>query len=104
MSYQDNNKPYVRDTRASDGWGSSMALIVGGLVVAVAFIVWLVFGSTAPITTTSPATDPASDSTTVTVEPSAPADSTTNVTIDPEPEATAPAAPADEPVAPAVEE
>lgn len=105
MSYQDNNKPYVQEpVRTSQGSGSSMALIVGGLVVAVAFILWLVFGGTAPVTTTGTTTVPANDTTNVTVEPAAPADSTTNVTVDPEadaPAATAPTAPADDPAAPA---
>lgn len=99
MSYQDNNKPYVRETRTTDGSGSSMALIIGGLIVAVAFILWLIFGGGAPVSTTGDGTGPAADSTTVTVEPAAPADSSTNVTIDPAPEATAPAETA--PVAPA---
>lgn len=110
MSYQDNNKPYVREpVRTTEGSGSSMALIVGGLVVAVAFILWLVFGGTGPVDTTSPTAVPATDNTTVTVEPAAPADSTTNVTIDPAPEAAAPAddpaaAPADDPAAAPAEE
>lgn len=104
MSYQDNNKTYVRETRTTEGSGSSMALIVGGLVVAVAFIVWLVFGSSPPVSTTGPESVPASDTTNVTVDPAEPADTTTNVTIDPAPEATAPdatapAAPAEDPAA-----
>lgn len=108
MADQDNYKTYVRETRTTESSGGSMALIVGGLVVAVGFILWLVFGTPAPVATT----DPVSDTTNVTIEPgNAPADTTTNVTIDPAPDAAAdpvivpaePAAPADgaaEPVAP----
>ena len=88
------DKTYVRETRTTERTGGGMALLVGGLVVAVAFILWLVFGGTEPAATTIPA----SDTTNVTVEPSAePANTTTNVTIDPAPEAAAPVetAPAD---------
>ena len=106
MADQDNYKTYVRETRTTESSGGSMALIVGGLVVAVGFILWLVFGSPAPVATT----DPVSDTTNVTIEPSdAPADTTTNVTIDPAPEAADPVAPVEpapaddaaEPAAPA---
>lgn len=87
----DNDKTYVRETRTTESSGASMALIVGGLVVAVGFILWLVFGGTDGAVVTN---DPAADTTNVTVEPTAPAaDSTTNVTIDA-------AEPAAEPVAP----
>ena len=97
MSYQDNNKTYVRETRTTEPGGGGIALIVGGLVVAVGFILWLVFGGSGPGTSVVPA----SDTTNVTIEPpAAPADTTTNVTIDPAPEAADPAAPA-EPVEPA---
>ena len=95
MADQYNDKTHIRETRTTETSGSSMALIVGGLVVAVAFILWLVFGGDGPSTVT---TVPAAD-TNVTVEPSAPADSTTNVTIDPAPEAADAVEPAD-PVAP----
>ena len=90
MADQDNYKTYVRETRTTEGSGGSMALIVGGLVVAVGFILWLVFGSSGPVATTTPA----SDTTNVTIAPSdTPADTTTNVTIDPAPDAAAPVAP-----------
>ena len=91
MAYEDNNKTYVRETtRTTDGSGSGIALIVGGLVVAVGFILWLFIGGPGPVATTQPA----SDTTNVTVEaPAAPADTTTNVTIEPTPEASQPAAP-----------
>ena len=94
MSYQDNNKPYVRETRTTDRSGGSMALIVGGLVVAVGFILWLVFAGPMPVATT---TDPAApaEPTNVTVEPAAPAEPT-DVIID----GAEPAAPAED-VAPA---
>ena len=93
MADQDNYKTNVREIRTTESSGSSMALIVGGLVVAVAFVIWLVFGGTGPVATTSPT----SDTTNVTVEaPAAPADTTTNVTIDPAPEAADPVAPADD--------
>ena len=107
MADQDTTKTYVRDTRTTATTSTSLPLIVGGLVVAVFFILWLVFGGDGPVVSTTPA----ADTTNVTVEtPAAPADTTTNVTIDPAPEAAAPdatapdaAAPADgaEPVAPA---
>ena len=89
MADQDQYKTYVRETRTTESSGSSMALIVGGLVVAVGFILWLVFGGPAPVGTT----DPVSDTTNVTIEPAAPAEPTTNVTIDPAPEAVDPVAP-----------
>jgi hypothetical protein len=91
MAYDDKTKTNVRETvRTTESSGSNMALIVGGLVVAVGFILWLVFGNSDPVATT----DPAANTTNVTIEPSAaPADTTT---VDPapdavEPEATAPA-------------
>ena len=87
----DNDKTYVRETRTTETSGASMALIVGGLVVAVGFILWLVFGGTDGAVVTN---GPAADTTNVTVGPTPPvADSTTNVTIDA-------AEPAAEPVAP----
>jgi hypothetical protein len=94
MADNEHTKTYVRDreTRTTEGSGASMALIVGGLVVAVGFILWLVFGGSDGAVVTNP---PA-DTTNVTVEPTAPADSTTNVTIDAdEPAAAEPVAPAD---------
>lgn len=99
MANQDNyrndtDRTYVRETRTTEGSGGGMALLVGGLVVAVGFILWLVFGGPGPVATT---TEPASETTNVTIEPpAAPADTTTNVTIDPAPDATAPEAPADD--------
>ena len=94
MADNDTTKTYVRDTRTTEtGSGASMALIVGGLVVAVGFILWLVFGNTdgAVVDNT-----PAADTTNVTVEPAAePADTTTNVTIDADEPAAEPVAPAD---------
>lgn len=98
MADQGNTKTYVRETRTTESSGNSMALIVGGLVVAVGFILWMVFGGGA-------ATNPGSDTTNVTIEPSGtPTETTTNVTIDPAPEATEPTAPAEpaaDPAAPA---
>jgi hypothetical protein len=88
----DNDKTYVRETRTTETSGASMALIVGGLVVAVGFILWLVFGGTDGAVVTN---DPAADTTNVTVEPTAPADSTTNVTIDAGEPAAEPVAPVD---------
>lgn len=99
MADQYNDKTYVRETRTEPATGGSMALIVGGLVVAVGFILWLVFGGT-PVTTTT--TDPASETTNVTIEPPA-VEPTTNVTVDgaePAPADTG-AAPADTGTAPA---
>lgn len=90
MADQDNYKTYVRETRSTEASGSGMALIVGGLVVAVGFILWLVFGGPGPVATT----DPVSDTTNVTIAPSeTPSDTTTNVTIDPTPDATEPVVP-----------
>ena len=48
------DKTYVRETRTTERTGGGMALLVGGLVVAVAFILWLVFGGTEPAATTIP--------------------------------------------------
>ena len=90
MADQENYKTYVRESRTTEGTGASMALIVGGLVVAVGFILWLVFGGPGPVTTSAPA---ASD-TNVTIEPpAAPVDNSTNLTIESAP-ATDDAAPA----------
>lgn len=77
MADQDNYKTLVRETRTTETSGSSMALIVGGLVVAVGFILWLVFAGPMPVATT---TEPASDTTNVTIDPPA-VEPTTNVTI-----------------------
>lgn len=94
MADQDNYKTYVRETRTTESSGASMALIVGGLVVAVGFILWLVFGGPGPVATT-----PADNDTNVTIEPpAAPVDNSTNLTIEPAPDA---AAPADDGAAPA---
>lgn len=93
MADNENYKTYVRETRTTESSGASMALIVGGLVVAVGFILWLVFGGDGPSVVS---TEPAADTTNVTVEPAAePADTTTNVTIDAEEPAAEPVAPAE---------
>jgi hypothetical protein len=93
---QDAYKANIREVRTTESSGGGLALLVGGLVVAVAFILWLVFGGTGPVATTVPASE-----TNVTVEtPAAPADTTTNVTIDPAPEAPAPVETAPETAAP----
>ena len=102
MAEPDNTKTFVRETRTTQPSGSGMALIIGGLVVAVGFILWLVLGGNVPLSTT----EPASSTTNVTIEPpAAPADATTSPAIDPAPDVVAPeaAAPADgvEPAAPA---
>ncbi len=94
MSDQDKSNTFIRETRTTAPGGSSMALIVGGLVVAVGFILWLVFGGPAPVATT----EPASETTNVTITPSAPsADESTDTGTAPAPDVTepAPAAPAD---------
>ena len=44
MADQDNYKTHARETRTTATTNSSLPLIVGGLVVAVFFILWLVFG------------------------------------------------------------
>jgi hypothetical protein len=91
MAYEDNKKTYVRETTTTQPSGAGMALLVGGLVVAVGFILWLILGNAGPVASTAPSTD----TTNVTVEaPAAPAETTTNVTVEPAPEA-AEAAPAD---------
>ena len=78
-----NDKTYVRETRTTNtGNSGSMALIVGGLVVAVAFILWLVLG--------------ASDRPVVATDPVAPADGATNVTIDADEPAADPVAPVED--------
>ncbi|WP_374641364.1 hypothetical protein [Tabrizicola sp.] len=98
----ENYKTYVRETR-TEGSGASMALIVGGLVVAVGFILWLVFGGPDAAVDTAPA--PAGSDTNVTIEPpAAPVDNSTDVTVEPAapaPEAAAPEAPAPDATAPA---
>ena len=84
MADQDTSKTYDRETRTIEASGNSMALIVGGLVVAVGFILWLIFGGPGPV----------SDTTNVTIAPSeTPSDTTTNVTIDPTPDSAEPVAP-----------
>lgn len=92
MADQYNDKTYVRETRTTEPSGSNMALIVGGLVVAVGFILWLFFAG--PMPDSTPVV-PTSDTTNVTVEPPA-VEPTTNVTID-----AADPAPAEDGVAPA---
>ncbi len=92
MSDHDTQNTYIRETRTTEPSGGGMALIVGGLVVAVGFILWLVFGGPGPVATT----DPVSDTTSVTIAPSeTPSDTTTNITIDPAPDAVEPVAPAE---------
>lgn len=90
MADQDHYKTYVRDTHVTESNGTGTALIIGGLVVAVGFILWLVFGGPGPV-----ATSPSVDSTTVTIEPAAPADTMVDPAVPPAPDAVAPAAPAD---------
>ena len=92
---QETFKPQVRETRTTQTTGGGMALLVGGLVVAVGFILWFVFGAVMPSSTTP--VD--SDTNNVTIQPpaAAPADS--------QPDAIAPATEAEpvEPVAPATD-
>ena len=97
MSDQDNSKTYVRETRTTESSGSGMALIIGGLVVAVGFILWLIFGGSGPVV----ATDPVSDTTNVTIDPAPDAAADPVVPVEPAPadDAAEPAAPA-EPTAP----
>lgn len=90
MADNDTTKTYVRDTRTTETSGASMALIVGGLVVAVGFILWLVFGNGDGSVVDN---TPGADTTNVTVEPTQPADSTTNVTIDADEPAAEPVTP-----------
>lgn len=95
MADQDQYKTYVRETRTTESSGTGLALIIGGLVVAVGFVLWLVLSGPGPVATT----EPTSDTTNVTIEPpAAPANTSTDVTIE-----AAPAAPAEsaEPAAPA---
>jgi hypothetical protein len=69
MSDQDNYKTYVRATRTTESNGVGMAIIVGGLVVAVGFVLWFLFGAFVPSSTA-----PADGDTNVTIEnPAAPA-------------------------------
>ena len=124
MADQDNTKTYVRETRTTESSGSSMALIVGGLVVAVALLLWFVFGDsnmgakntgdTNNVTVETPATpapapaDPVQPAPADPVAP-APADPVTPAPADPvapapaDPVVPAPAdpAPATPPAAPA---
>ncbi len=98
MADDPTRSTYVRETEKSSGTG--IYFIVGGLVVAVAVILWLVFGGTSRTATT-----PVSGSTTnVTIDAPAasPAPAADPVAPAPAPAETAPAAPAPaEPVAPA---
>ncbi len=87
MPDEPNRSTYVRETEKTSGGG--IALIVGGLVVAVAFIAWLLFDGSMPTAGTAPAAG----------------DTNTNVTVEvpaAEPAPPAEAAPA-EPVAPAAD-
>jgi hypothetical protein len=81
MSDPNTNRTYVRETRTTENNGVGMALIVGGLVVAVGFVLWFLFGAFVPTSTT-------------------PADGDTNVTIEAPAEAPADPAPVD-PIQPA---
>ena len=88
MAYEDKTKTIVRETSPKTESSSSMPLIVGGLVVAVGFILWFAFGNPGTVATI----EPASNTTNVTIEPpAAPADATTGTAVDPAPEAAAPA-------------
>lgn len=102
MAEQDNSKIYVRETRTTDSTGTGMALLVGGLVVAVGFVLWLVLGGPGPVGTSEPAPG---NTTNVTIEPpAAPAETATGTAVDPAPDAAdGAAAPADgaAPAAPA---
>jgi hypothetical protein len=94
MADHDNYNTYVRETRTSETSGAGIALIVGGLVVAVGFVLWLVFGGPGPVATPVE-TVPAGDTTNVTIEPpAAPVDNSTNLTIEPEADPVAPVDPA----------
>ena len=85
---QDGFKPYVRETQTAPSNNGTMALLVGGLVVAVGFILWFIFGAVMPAGTAPVGGD------------------TTNLTIQPPaaaPDAIAPAAPQPDAAAPATE-
>ena len=91
MADQDHYKTYVRETRTTDTGGGSMAVIVGGLVVAVGFVLWFLFGALGP----SDPTPVQGDTTNVTIEPPAAApDATTPVDPDAAPAEPAPIEPA----------
>jgi hypothetical protein len=99
MSDPDHTKTYVRETHLRENRepsGVGMAVIVGGLVVAVGFVLWFLFGALVP---SSPA--PTGGDTNVTIEPPAAPDPTTDPTtpVEPAPVEPAPAEPA--PVEPA---
>jgi hypothetical protein len=106
MSDPDHTKTYVRETHLRESRepnGVGMAVIVGGLVVAVGFVLWFLFGALVP-----PSTAPVEGDTNVTIEPPAAPDATTpDATVDPatpaEPVEPAPAEPAPDaaPVEPA---
>lgn len=83
MSDNPHRTTYVRETERTTS-GSGMAFVIGGLAVAVAFILWLVFGGTADDTVAP------GDTTNVTVE--TPATAEPGATADPVADA-APAAP-----------
>lgn len=98
MADQDNYKTYVRETRTTESTGSGTAIIIGGLIVAVGFILWFIFGAFVPAD--RPAVE--NDTTNVTIEPATPAAPATDVApADPVAPATD-AAPVD-PVAPATD-
>ena len=100
MADQDHYKTYVRETRTTDTGGGSMAVIVGGLVVAVGFVLWFLFGALGPSDPTPDATTPvdpdAAPAEPAPIEP-APADPAAVAPSDAAPAEPAPApAPADE--------
>ena len=99
MSDPNTNRTYVRETRTTENNGVGMALIVGGLVVAVGFVLWFLFGAFVPTSTT-----PADGDTNVTIEApaEAPADPAPEaVPVDPAPAASAPDAAPVDPATPA---
>jgi hypothetical protein len=49
MADQDHYKTHVRETRTTESSNTGLALIIGGLVVAVAFVVWLVVAGPSPV-------------------------------------------------------
>ena len=99
MSDPNTNRTYVRETRTTENNGVGMALIVGGLVVAVGFVLWFLFGAFVPTSTT-----PADGDTNVTIEApaEAPADPAPEaVPVDPAPADPAPEAAPVDPATPA---
>lgn len=88
MADQDHYKTYVRETRTTQSSGAGMALLVGGLVVAVGFILWFVFGGSGPVATGVSQ----GDTTSVTIEaPAVPVETAPTVSSEPAAEPAAPA-------------